>query len=199
MHLLNLSILFYSERPLDLVKVDRLQRGVYNQRANTRLRSLTSMCDDGLRQLRRGYAQGVHLLEQIQEDVSVAHCDMQIPEEQSSQISMLNTRLVELQRISEMWLQADRINPKTNYDERMVELAKIKKQVEARGDIAGDRLIWDMNNFLRSLADQRKYQTGMVGLQMGADTIYDNAVLELRKLRAHMQLTFDDCQDEAGR
>lgn len=39
----------------------------------------------------------------------------------------------------------------------------------------------------------------MVGVQSGADKVYEEAMLELRKLRAHMQLTFDQCQDEAGR
>ena len=41
--------------------------------------------------------------------------------------------------------------------------------------------------------------TGMVGVQSGADKVYEEAILELRKLRAQMQLTFDTCQDDAGR
>ena len=39
----------------------------------------------------------------------------------------------------------------------------------------------------------------MVGVQSGADKVYGEAILELRKLRAQMQLTFDTCQDDAGR
>jgi len=39
----------------------------------------------------------------------------------------------------------------------------------------------------------------MVGVQSGADKMYEEAILEVRKLRAQMQLTFDTCQDDAGR
>ena len=56
-----------------------------------------------------------------------------------------------------------------------------------------------MNNVVLSIAEQRKYQAGLMQSQTGADKMLDQAMLELRKLRAHMQLTFDDCQDEAGR
>jgi hypothetical protein len=48
-------------------------------------------------------------------------------------------------------------------------------------------------------AESYLFFPGMVGVQSGADKVYEEAMLELRKLRAHMQLTFDKCQDEAGR
>ena len=48
-------------------------------------------------------------------------------------------------------------------------------------------------------AESDVFFPGMVGVQSGADKVYEEAMLELRKLRAHMQFTFDKCQDEAGR
>jgi hypothetical protein len=49
------------------------------------------------------------------------------------------------------------------------------------------------------VADQRRYQAGMVDVQTGADKTFEMALLELRKLRAHMQLTFDHFQEDVGR
>ena len=51
------------------------------------------------------------------------------------------------------------MDPKTLYDERMSRLAEVKSEMAAKG-VGGERLLWDMNNFLKKLADQRKYQAG---------------------------------------
>jgi hypothetical protein len=204
---------YRSDRVEVIAKVDQLQRSVYHQRAVTRLNALTYMCDDGLRQLKRGYRKGKRLLESIERDLYTSHNGKALTEEETSQMATLSRRLIELQRISDMWFKVYDMDPKQHYDERMIELSKIKKQVEAdrvffendssgriiwRGSF-GERLIWDMNNVVLSIAEQRKYQAGLMQSQTGADKMLDQAMLELRKLRAHMQLTFDDCQDEAGR
>lgn len=171
------------------------------------------MCDDGLRQLKRGYKEGKRLLDLIEQDLYMSHNGRALTEEESSQMATLSRRLIELQRISDMWSKAYGMEPTRHYDERMIELSKIKKQVEAdriffensssgqiiwRGSF-GERLIWDMNNVVLNIEKQRKYQAGLMQSQTDADRTLDQAMLELRKLRAHMQLTFDDFQDEAGR
>lgn len=188
-----------SERAQDIAEVDKLQRSVYHQRAVARLKALTYMCDDGLRQLKRGYRKGKRLLELIERDLRTSHNGGAPTEEETSHMTTLSKRLIELQRISDLWFKAYEMDPKQFYDERMFELAKVKKQVEADPGSFGERLIWDMNNVMRRIAEQRKYQAGMIQAQTGADKVLDQALLELRKLRAHMQLTFDDCQDESGR
>ena len=122
----------FCERPQDMHRVDLMQRSVYKKRAVTRLLALTHMCDDGLRQLKRGYRRGVKLLGLIQEDLSVAHSGDALTEEESSEVSTLSHRLTELQKLSDAWLKADKINVKTCYDERMNELNKTKKLMIAR-------------------------------------------------------------------
>lgn len=125
----------FCESPQDIHRVDLMQRSVYNKRAIASLLALTHMCDDGLRQLERGYRRGVKLLGLIHEDLSVAHYGGALTEEESSEISTLSHRLKELQKLSDTWLKADRIDVKTCYDERMHELTVTKKMMIARCDL----------------------------------------------------------------
>jgi len=63
------------------------------------------------------------------------------------------------------------INDSWDTDERIAELAKLKKELVALDGVAGERLLWDINNFVRKHAEQRKYQASMVGVQTGADKV----------------------------
>ena len=63
------------------------------------------------------------------------------------------------------------INDSWDTDERIAELAKLKKELVALDGVAGERLLWDVNNFVRKLAEQRKYQASMVGVQTRADKV----------------------------
>jgi hypothetical protein len=53
----------------------------------------------------------------------------------------------------------EQMDPKTLYDERISKLVEVKNEMSSKG-VGGDRLLWDMNNFVKKLAEQRKYQTG---------------------------------------
>lgn len=184
----------HCKRSEEIIKVEQIERSAYRKRAKSRLIALTHICDDGLRQLKRGYRKGEKLLEMTKQDFGKDVCE----ENEEKQISALSHRLKELQRISDMWVRAYKMDPKLFYDERMSEFARVKKDLLDAG-VAGDRLKWDIQNFMRGLAEQRKYQAAIVGEQTGADKVFEQALLELRKLRAHMQLSFDDCLDHKGR
>ena len=184
----------HCKRSEEIIKVEQIERSAYRKRAKSRLIALTHICDDGLRQLKRGYRKGEKLLEMTKQDFAKDVCE----ENEEQQISILSHRLKELQRISDMWVRAYKMDPKLFYDERMSEFARVKKDLLDAG-VAGDRLKWDIQNFMRGLAEQRKYQAAIVGEQTGADKVFEQALLELRKLRAHMQLSFDDCLDHKGR
>ena len=53
----------------------------------------------------------------------------------------------------------EQMDPQALYDERMSKFVDVKKDIMSKG-VGGDRLLWDMNNFVKKLAEQRKYQTG---------------------------------------
>jgi len=82
------AFLEHTHRTQDIGKVEQLQRSVHRKRAVTRLGALTYMCDDGLRQLKRGYARGVRLLERVREDFKIACDGAVLGDDEDSQISV---------------------------------------------------------------------------------------------------------------
>jgi hypothetical protein len=194
-----ISWLEYCACSHEVVEVRSLQRGVYRKRATVRIDALKQLCDAGLRQFKRGYRKGEHLLEQIQQDLAASQDGRDLTCEETTELGALSLRLKMLQKFSETWRQAEEIDPAQFYDERLLSLSKAKKELLASAGVAGQRLLWDISNFLQTLADQRKYQPSLVAAGTGADKVFENALLELRQLRAHMQLTFDECQSDAGR
>ena len=78
----------HTHRAQDIAKVEKLQLSVHRKRALARLGALRLICDDGLKQMKKGYAKGAKLLELVREDFDIACKGSSLGNEEEAEITV---------------------------------------------------------------------------------------------------------------
>ena len=194
-----LAWLDFNQSPNGSSKAMSVKQGLHAKRAGARLQALTSICDEGIRQFARGYMKGMQELKKVEHDFACSHDSGVLTPEETTILTALSDRMSTLTRLSEKWTEAEKSDPRKSYDHRLGALRTVKNELAAEKGLASERLLWDVNNFLQRIIQQRKYQPETLDAQKRADEVFEQAQLEIRNLRAQMQRTFDDAQDKESR